>query len=391
VTSFVRAAWDLPRAAGAPRRVWRDWALVGVLVPLTLLEALLRPDLPWLWVSVVIQLGLIATLLWRRTHPGLMLVIAFGSSVIVETIRAVAGVPPTELYSMAFLLILPYALVRWGSGRDLIIGGAVLVVEVLRTLLAGPPSLADTIGSLAVLTATAAIGATFRYRAGARAQRIEQARLQERERLARDLHDTVAHHVSAIAIRAQAGLATSTSDPDAAPAALHVIESEAAHALRELRSMVGGLRQSEAAALAPVAGMAELRALTAPGAGLPVALHLDGPVDELPATIATTLYRVTQESITNARRHAAGATVIDVDLRVGDDSVALRVHDDGQDAAGRRTGALDTTDAGYGIGGYGIVGMGERVALLGGTFRAGPDPAGGWTVEAELPRSGGPR
>ena len=385
MTTFVRAAWDLPRAPGAPARVWRDWVLVGALAVLTLIEASVRPELPWLWPSVAIQLGLIATLLWRRTHPALMVVIALGTGLLTETIRQLAGVAPNDLYTTAFALILPYALVRWGSGRESVIGGAVILIGLLRSLLTGPSSLEELIGSIAVLTATATLGAVFRSRASSRAQRIEQTRLHERERLARDLHDTVAHRVSAIAIRAQAGLAISAADPRAATDALQVIESEAALALREMRSLVKVLRHDDDPALAPVAGLADLAGLASVADVPAVSVRIEGEPDSVSATLWTALYRLAQESVTNARRHAAGATVIEVDVRVAGGRVSMRVHDDGRSSA-RVPSAGDTSERGYGL-----IGMRERAALLGGEVQAGPDAAGGWTVAADLPLGGDPR
>jgi len=378
VTSVVRTAWELPRAPGAPARVWRDWVLVGVLVALAVVEASARPELPWLWPSVLIEIGLIATLLWRRTHPGLMSLIAFGVVLVTDTVRWAAGVAPTDLYTMAFLLILPYALVRWGSGREIMLVGALILLSMARTLVWDAPPLTDVVGAIAVVTAAVSLGAAFRYHAASREQRVAQVRAEERARIARDLHDTVAHHISAIAIRAQAGSATVRGGTDAAADALRVIEAEARTALREMRSMVGVLRGDETAGeRAPVPGIAALRALTATGNGPAVSLRIDGDPDALPAPIATAVYRTVQEAITNARTHAAGATRIDVDLAVSERSVRVRVRDDGRGAAGEAPP------------GFGIVGMVERAELLGGTCRAGPDAAGGWAVTAELPLTGG--
>jgi len=109
----------------------------------------------------------------------------------------------------------------------------------------------DRIGAYAILTIAMTIGTTVRFRERDRAREIEQVKLREREQLARDLHDTVAHHVSAIAIRAQAGLATAPADPDAAADALRVISSEASRTLAEMRTMVDALRRDEPAELLP--------------------------------------------------------------------------------------------------------------------------------------------
>ncbi|MEO8527651.1 MAG: histidine kinase [Pseudolysinimonas sp.] len=367
-------AWQLPRAPGAPAQLWRDWVLVSVLSVLAILEGFVRPAEPWLWPTVILELGMIATLLWRRTHPGVMVVIAFGASIIFDTVRQLSGTPPLGLYTMACALLLLYALVRWGSGRDLFLGGGVFLVSMLRALGAGEQTPSDLIGAIAIVTAVVALGIVFRYRAAVRVERLAQVRLQERERLARDLHDVVAHHVSAIAVQAQAGLATAASNPAAADEALRVIESEARLALGEMRSMVGVLRDKEPGARFPSPGLAQLQAL-ADGDGLPVALTLVGEPEAVPAPIGNAVYRLVQESITNARRHAVGATRISVTVAVDAERVHVRVHDDGQAVAPRTIAS----------GGFGLVGMSERAALLGGTVVAGPDPAGGWAVTAELP------
>nr|BFE73989.1 hypothetical protein GCM10020092_072900 [Actinoplanes digitatis] len=146
-----------------------------------------------------------------------------------------------------------------------------------------------------------------------------------------------------------------------------------------MRAMVGALRAGDARAeLAPPAGVADLERLarTADGA-LPVDLRLQGPLDRLPPAVDAAVYRIVQESVTNATRHAAQATTVVVRVAGDPDRVRVSVRDDGV-AAGR----------GRGPGGYGLTGLRERASLLGGTLRAGPCADGGWLVEAELPRGG---
>jgi signal transduction histidine kinase len=206
---------------------------------------------------------------------------------------------------------------------------------------------------------------------------LEQVKLLERERLARDLHDTVAHHISAMAIRAQAGLAASAARPDAAAEALQLIESEASRALTEMRTMVRVLRQNEPVDLAPNPRIADLPQLAGRShVGPTVDVEVVGDVDDLPPSVGTAIYRLAQESVTNARRHARHATRIEVRVVADDRSVRLRVSDDGESAA--RPDAVQ---------GHGLIGMIERAGLLGGTCEAGPNPDRGWTVTAVLPRS----
>jgi signal transduction histidine kinase len=146
-------------------------------------------------------------------------------------------------------------------------------------------------------------------------QLVEQAKLHEREQLARELHDTIAHHVSAIAIKAQAGLVLAgSSSPRGATEALEVIGREAADTLTEMRAMVGALRdRRDQASLASHPRLADIEALAAAGSGsLPVSVDLRGDLTGLTPTLEATLDRVAQESVTNARRHARLATRVEV-------------------------------------------------------------------------------
>lgn len=348
---------------------------MGVLVPLAVLEGVLRPDIPSRAVWVIVVVGLVPTLLWRRTRPLLMVAIAFVATGLVPLLTGAAP----EIYTMAYLLILPYSLSRWGSGREIVLGSTIMLSKVSLSMVLGHLSLADTIGGFAVLFAAIALGSAFRYRARARTRELDQVKLLERERLARDLHDTVAHHVSAMAIRAQAGLATSASDPTAAVEALRVIEAEASRALTEMRTMVRVLRRNQPADLAPSPRISDLERLTRPArAGPSVDVDISGDLDDLPPSVETAIYRLAQESVTNARRHARHATRIEVRVAADDTSVHLRVSDDG-DSSTTRPGAAP---------GYGLIGMIERADLLGGTCKAGPDADRGWTVTATLPRGG---
>jgi signal transduction histidine kinase len=221
-----------------------------------------------------------------------------------------------------------------------------------------------------VLVLAMAVGAAVRYRARARTRELDQVKLLERERLARDLHDTVAHHVSAMAIRAQAGIATAASDPNAAIDALRIIDGEAARALDEMRGVVRILRTEADLTPGPRIGdLAHLVSRTGPS----VEVEIIGDTDELPSAVGAAIYRLAQEAVTNARRHARHATRIDVHVVVDETSVRLCVSDDGLLRQSRSTG-------------YGLTGMKERATLLGGTCEAGPNTVRGWTVTAVLPR-----
>jgi signal transduction histidine kinase len=376
IRNAVQSIWAEPRAPNPPRRVWRDWALVAVLVPTAILEGVLRAEVVWRPVAIALAVGLVLTLLWRRTNPLGAVAVAFGALIAVEVAALLADAGPVGLYTAGCVLLLPYALFRWGSGREVTIGLAIILVAYLLGTAADYTGATDAVFGPLFGLFPAALGAAVRYQATARQRELEQVKLREREQLARELHDTVAHHVSAIAIRAQAGRRVAASDPDAATDALDVIEAEASRTLAELRGMVGVLRDHEEPDLAPQPGLADIERLALRVGDRPrVEVHLSGDLDNLGPSVEAAIYRIAQESITNAVRHARHATHISVRVRGDDDCVRMTVRDDG-----------DAGSGGRGPGGYGLVGMTERAALLGGVLEAGPGPDSGWTVTAVLPR-----
>lgn len=255
----------------------------------------------------------------------------------------------------------------------------VTFLEVLFTQYSG---VADSIFGAAILMLAAALGGAVRYRAVARTQVIEPAKLQERAELARELHDTVAHHVSAIAIQAQAGLVLARpSAPSDVIEALETIDREAATTLAEMRAIVSALRDAGTSSLAPACRLGDIEWLSMrmPGS-LRVEVALHGQLDGLTPPLEAALYRVAQESITNVQRHAVGATRADINITGTTSAVHLTVTDDGVRSVHTRK------SNGHGLDGHGLVGMTERVELLNETLSAGPSPERGWTVTAVLPR-----
>ena len=384
----ARSLWAEPRAPDPPRRVWRDWVLVSALVPLVVLEGVLREDLVWRALSVAVTLALLPTLLWRRTHPLQSVAAAFGLVAVVQAAALVLGADWRGLDATVFVILLVYALFRWGSGRDAAVGLAIMAIPVLLNALdaqmhsdADGTSLGEVAQGAVFVLLVAAVGASVRYADKARRRGLDQVKLLEREQLARELHDTVAHHVSAIAIRAQAGRVVAATDPAAAVEALAVIEHEASRTLAEMRTMVSALRQGEEPDLAPQRGVAQVEDLaTSPGERPRVEVELSGDLDGLRPSVDAAIFRLAQESITNAVRHARHATRVHVAVRGEPDCVRMTVHDDGD------PGSFDPRTAT----GFGLVGMAERAKLLGGTVEAGPDRNRGWTVTAVLPRAARP-
>jgi signal transduction histidine kinase len=389
VGNVLRALWAEPRPTGAPARVWRDWVLVGGLLAWSVFEALLREagtyfkfgpeiDLVWRPVAVVVTVAVLLPLLWRRTHPFAAAVTAFGILLAFDLVRVLATIEEGLLWSIAGVLVLPYSLFRWGAGREAGIGLGVILVWLVVTHVADPTDVGDMVAGYGFFLFSAALGASIRFHAMSRTRDIEQAKLRQRNQLARELHDTVGHHVSAIAIQAQAGRTLAASDPDRALRTLDTIEEAASRALAEMRAMVSILREGAEADLAPQPGLADLehlaRAVEAPPR---VDVQLSGDLDDLNPAVEAALYRIAQESITNAGRHARDATLIAIEVRGDEREVRLMIRDDGH-----------PVPAAQATSGYGLVGMAERATLLGGTLRAGPSPDRGWTVNAVFPKGG---
>ena len=342
------------------------------------LEVILREDLMLPWLSVLVTVGLAPTLLWRRTHPFAVVALAFGVATVVDIGLLVAGASTLEMHTTIYFLLLPYSLFRWGSGREAAGGLVIILVAATFAILVSATGPADAVGGTAVLISAFALGLSVRTQHGARERRFEQVKAEERVQLARELHDTVAHHVSAIAIRAQAGRALAATSPSSPLEALEVIEEEASRTLAEMRAMVRVLRNQEPADYTPQPGVADLdRLAAATSTGPRVEVTLSGDLTGLPAAVDAAVFRIAQEGVTNALRHARNATRVDV--RVDGDAGSVRVHvvDDGDPSPAQLVPGS----------GFGLTGMVERATLLGGTCRVGPCPGRGWAVDASLPRA----
>jgi signal transduction histidine kinase len=239
----------------------------------------------------------------------------------------------------------------------------------------------------ALVAAALALGDSRQLRGQALAERDEsrramadtlrnQAVMEERARIARELHDVVAHHISAIVVQAEATRLTTTGMPEEGVRTLEQIGASARGALTEMRRVLGVLRDDAGAETGrnPLPGLDRLPELveTAREAGATVRLTLSGRAVPLSPGVDLCAYRIVQEALTNARRHAPGAEV-ELAIAYGPDSLQLRVADNGPGPA---------EDA---VEGHGIVGMYERAVLVGGTLRSGAGEHGGFVVEAILP------
>jgi signal transduction histidine kinase len=286
----------------------------------------------------------------------------------------------------------PGASTRWDRTQILACG---LAVPFLVLALAGHPDV-PAIVLAALVPAAAWAGIAQRAHGEAARQSTARAVLAdtlaghlargERARIARELHDVVAHHISVIAVQAETARLTTPGLPPAGAQRLTEIGDTARAGLTEMRRLLGVLREEGGAAAErhPQPGLPQLAELIdaareASGAG--TRLIVSGPVTELDPGVELAAYRITQEALTNARRHAPGAAV-DVELRYDDDTLLLRIRDNGPGPpAGGPDGEHGRTDSP----GHGLLGMRERAAAAGGSLRTAAAPGGGFLVQATLP------
>ena len=369
-----RGTWKEPRSADAPPIGRLDWVLVGVFALAASVEGMARPGLAWRPLVTVLALGLVPALLVRRRRPLLSALVGWGVAGLLSVLQLIAPDRDLDLSSMTAVLILLYSLVRWGSGPEIVSGTAFVTGVVVLGMYASAAGWTDMFGGSVLLLFIVALAAVFRYREDLAHRHQREIRNQERVALARELHDTVAHHVSAIAVQAQAGGVVAGIQPEKATEVLAAIESEASRTLAEMRSMVRLLREEGPVDHSPQPGVADLLALARIGPRPAVEVSLDRSSTRLAPPMDAALYRIAQESLTNAARHARGATRVGIDVRREGNAVRLRVSDDGQTRPGPPPEP-----------GFGLRGMIERAQLLGGSLSAGPGPEGGWIVEAVLP------
>jgi signal transduction histidine kinase len=268
------------------------------------------------------------------------------------------------------------------------LASALLALPFLFVAVAAPsgPGHFSSVLLLGLILAAQALGDARRQRGQAIAERDatrramtdtlrEQAATQERARIARELHDVVAHHVSMVAVQADTARLTTPGMPPEGQARLAAIGDTARDALTEMRRLLGVLRTDARGdpERAPQPGLDRLDELVdgAREAGTTVRLTVGGDAAGLSPGVDLTAYRVVQEALTNARRHAPGAEV-EVEVLYGEDTVRLRVRDNGPGPTGSGRG-------------HGLAGMHERVAMVGGRLQLGPADGGGFAVEASLP------
>jgi signal transduction histidine kinase len=326
----------------------------------------------------------------RRRFPGAVLALCVASGLAV----AVLGLSPIVLG--VAILVAVYSVAAYGDRWVSLAGLAAAEVGSLAVQLTPGRFQAPTVVSNALVIGAAwllghfvGVRRAYTVRLEDRTAELEQARgelarravTEERLRLARELHDVVAHAMSVIAVQSGVGAHVASTQPEEAARALAAIEATSRAALEELRRLLGVLRQDSEPQgdLTPVPGLADLDSLLAEvaKAGLGVRLRVEGTPSPLPAGVDLSAYRIVQEALTNVVKHAGPARA-QVVVGYGHREVTVEVTDDG-----RGVGAL-AGDGRAGVG-HGLIGMRERVAAFDGELEVGPGPGGGFRVAARLP------
>jgi signal transduction histidine kinase len=323
-------------------------------------------------------------LYWRRRRPLAAL------AVVLPAMAVSAALGYEDLTGIAIILL--YGVARYVGPDRLALSGlaAVVVFVVVAGLVGGLPAAGIWLPVSVALLAWSA-GRWVRLRglhtaAGERehAADIRRAAAEERARIARELHDVVAHQVSLMTVQAGAAKIVLDRDPDRARTAMQEVEDAGRQALGELRHLLDVLRpDTDAAGLVPQPGLTDLPGLVQrmAEAGLDVSLTMDGAPARLPAQVDLSAFRIVQEALTNVLRHAGPGTPTEVRISAvtdrGGDRVTIEVLDRGP--------RITTVPAA----GHGIAGMRERATLLGGRLDAVPDPHGGFQVVASLPTGAG--
>jgi signal transduction histidine kinase len=354
----VNRSWS--RIVGVGRQIVRDqqWAptLAVILSLASLVEASIRADPGERGVAMLVALGATAPLAFADRRPVPM--------AVITTTCVFAMLADTTPITVAALVAEVVALYLVASRTSRLVSGFFAIPFLLNAMfpMGGDDSASSGLLVLVLAIGTLAIGDARRLRGAAIAERDasrqqltdtlrEQAAMEERARIARELHDVVAHHVSMIAVQAETARVATPDLSDESREQFGEIAGSARDALSEMRRLLGILREDT---------------------GTTVRFTLSGQVVRVPPAVDLTAYRVAQEALTNARRHAPGAAV-DIDIRFEADALQVFVRDDGPGAG---------PDAAEG---NGLIGMRERIELVGGTLETGPDERGGFAVHATLP------
>lgn len=338
--------------------------------------------------GALLALAATVPIAWRRTHPAVVLLVVTTSQMMMEAF-SMAGPGWTGV------LIGAYSLGAHRSGPTLwrLSGFAFLLITafIVVGVVHGEAPWQALVSTPIVVGSAIVLGDNMRRRRERAAELAERAERAERERellahqhvqdersrIARELHDVVAHSVSLMVIQTAAARRRLATDPVEADAVLMTVEDVGRTAMNELRRILGVLRdESGEHALEPQPGLDAIDQLAATATDLPVVLRREGQLGDVPAGIELSAYRIVQEALTNVRRHAGVVKRVDVSIVRTNGSLSVEVSDDGRGAAAHFVA---------GVSGFGLLGMRERVAAYDGALVAGPRSGGGWRVSATFP------
>jgi signal transduction histidine kinase len=336
------------------------------------------------------ELAMAIALLWRRRAAlAVVTVVA-----VLQVIEAAVGVPLQQpVVPLLASVIAVYALMTLAPAWQAASGAAVILAAVGIETVVQDKGFGNFAFALIFLVGAVVVGRTVHSRTqhaaelADRAQALERqqslvaqlAVQEERTRIARELHDVIAHTVSVMVVQAGAAEQMVRRDPDRALAAMQAVQTTGREALGEMAGLLGMLREHGAEiGLTPAPGLADLPTLVdgARSSGIDVHLQLDGYPRSLPPGPELSIYRIVQEALTNVRKHA-GRSRAAVRVTCSDTAIVAEIHNDGA--------AEPSVDAAVPGAGHGLIGMRERVALYGGTLVAGPSAAGGFQVRANIP------
>jgi signal transduction histidine kinase len=342
---------------------------------------------PW-FVTLPVIAGVVVPIVFRRKYP---LIAAY----VTTAVGIAHSLLEIGVASLITICIALYTLVAYVGRRQAILYFAVNeVISLVQTPWQLPREWISTLIFLNLALAFSwvlgeFVGARRAYHAELEqrlrlleTERDQQARIavaEERARIARELHDVVAHAVSVMVVQADGAAYAVHTQPELAERAVKTISSTGREALTELRRLLGVLRSEQAGGdRAPQPGTQSLSDLAARvrAVGLPVQLDIVGNVDDLPAGVGLGIYRIVQEALTNSLKHAGPGTSATVRVARAGDRVDLTITDDGHRTSRSLVGVS---------GGNGLIGMRERALVFGGTLEAGPRESGGWQVRASLP------
>ncbi len=372
-----------------------DLLIAAGLIVLSLCEVWLNRLLVPKPAATVCELVTAAAVAWRRVMPLTAISVA-GVACVAE---AAAGVPMQQpAVPLVCAVILTYSLVSYAPLRRALAGTGLLVVWITAQIIAAHQT-AGTFQFAALFIGGAwAMGRLVRIRAAQAAAAQHQAdRLttekdaetrraaaEERSRIARELHDIVAHSVSVMVVQAGAAEQVMPGDQDGAASAMRAVQQAGREAIAELGRLLGVLRDGgEDVGLAPLPTLAELPELIdqSRNAGLPVDMKVHGEPCPLPAGVELAIYRIIQEALTNPRKHAGAGSAASVELTYDHAAVTAEIRDNGSGPDGRHASGAGT--------GNGLAGLQARAVAYGGSFEAAPT-AGGFRVIARIPAQAAP-